>query len=645
MVTIKKITHTHKLYADYTSVEMSGKSQCKRLLLDLCNGIAEKAGEFSGASFECTKDIPAAVTCCDGLVFLNRIGAVMSQPTPVGKYGDDGYEIAEDCGSYQAVREEDELFAGVDIELLVAMAANDDSKKPYGTWNHMYSGFAREVDGMFARADSKVVVLGFDKRIHVDGVKYLTHEKRVDLRQKAREKQIEKDLAAGMTPTRGIPFTYESIRGDALVPYPFSMMLHGPGHCAAIVRYICKMLINRYRPPREDQTLILDGHHILEEDMPHMFAAAESCGADVPISIRRHETGFAPWLANCVGEFDHTAFYYVHELATSEALINRYNLQMPSGMGLSAHIRTNDTDTLILGIVFLERFRELYPDALGKPLGIVMEIPHKAPVKVDCGISINRMLELITRKYNNLQYPGAYFAYGLYMKENDYDAPFMSGVGHEKFMNALVRHSNRIGDLIECARDNREISVDMDEFDISDLDDNVDDEAVSPCKKRARMEDRTITTLNVTGSDCEDDMGPTGSSIMEYHAGSSSAPDTLSAAFARKVSDKAVEKFVAACFHEATAFRTKKAQLEREKLIANGKEEQLDEVAYTYEFVQKACRKRKKSGVTQMQVEEKIKRHNYFIALCEELMFDRPRSLSFEDADEHGYASYRRNRG
>jgi hypothetical protein len=594
---------------------MSGKSQCKKLILDLCDTIAAERGEEAGAQFNCIKDVPAAVTCCDGLVLLNRIGAVMSKTTPIGKFTDSGYEIPVDDGMTYA--EERALEAAgdahIDPEFLMAAADSTDGKTPYGTWFHMYSAFAREVDGMFKRSGSIVVVLGFDKRTHVDGVKALTHEKRFDLRAKARAAQKKKDTEMGMVHTRGIPFTYDDICEDALIPYPFSEMLHGKGHCAAIVRYLCNMFITRYKPPGDHQTLLLDGHHVWIKDLPPNFSSDNLGGHDIPIRIRRDERTFAPELANCVGEFDHTAFFYVHSFATRESLIYEYRLETRPGMGLSMHIRTNDTDTLILGIVFLERFRELYPNPDGGNLHLVMEIPHKAPVKVDQAIAIHRVLELITKRYEHLKHPGAYFAYGLYMKENDYDEPFMSGVGHEKFMNALIHHSHNIGDLIHTAVPQQQV-IDMSDFVMTDEEDE-------------------MITLDKDQDDFQS------SSSSSSAAVASSVPS-----FARKLDERAVEAFIASCYHESIAYRTKAAQEKRKELLAQGKPKEADSIQYTYEYVTKACAKRTKSAVTMVQIEDKMKRHNYFIAMCEELIFDRPRSIPFTKAPENGYACYIRQK-
>lgn len=594
---------------------MSGKSQCKKLILDLCDAIAAERGEETGALFNCIRDVPAAVTCCDGLVLLNRIGAVLSKTTPIGKFTDSGYEIPADNGMTYA--EERALEASsdghIDPEFLMAAADSTDGKTPYGTWFHMYLAFAREVDGMFKRSGSVVVVLGFDKRAHVDGVKALTHEKRSDLRVKARAAQKKKDTELGMVHTRGIPFTYEDICEDALIPYPFSEMLHGKGHCVAIVRYLCNMFIKRYKPPGDNQTLLLDGHHVWIEDLPPRFSSEQHGGHDIPIRIRADECAFAPELANCVGEFDHTAFFYVHSFATTERLIYGYHLETRPGMGLSMHIRTNDTDTLILGIVFLERFRELYPNPDGGNLHLVMEIPKKAPVKVDQGIAIHRVLELITKRYDHLKHPGAYFAYGLYMKENDYDVPFMSGVGHEKFMNALIYHSQNIGDLIHTTVPQQQ-TIDMSDFVMTD-----DEDEFSTLDKE---------TTNFQSSSSS-------SSSSSSDAVHSSAP-----VFARKLDERAVEAFIASCYHESIAYRTKAAQAKRKELLAQGEPVETDFIKYTYEYVTKACAKRTKSAVTMVQIEEKVKRHNYFIALCEELIFDRPRSIPYSSALENGYACY-----
>ena len=163
---------------------MSGKSQCKKLLLELCTAIAKEHGEDPCVQFDCVKEFPAEVTCCDGLVLLNRIGAVMSRSTAIGAFSDDGYEIPrETARSFQEeMMLERENDAPFDADFLADLAGTSDEKKTYGTWYHMYSAFAREVDNMFARSESTVVVLGFDKRSHVDGVKALTHEKRFDLR-------------------------------------------------------------------------------------------------------------------------------------------------------------------------------------------------------------------------------------------------------------------------------------------------------------------------------------------------------------------------------------------------------------------------------------------------------------------------------
>jgi hypothetical protein len=597
---------------------MSGKSVCKKLLVEHCDAIHAAAGTRMRVEYPCDDAAPPLVRCCDGMVLLNRIGNVLSQPTPVGEYTEDGaraYNI-EDLDMASAFTSDSALEGFYEED------AVQEERRPYGTWRQLTNAIAREVTSMLKSPATRVVVLGFDKKKFVDGVKRLTHAKRRDRRAEDRAKQIAKDEAAGLTPTRGIPFKYEDIVDSALVPYPWKEVLHGHGQASAIIRYITTRLLRFFKPPHPGQALIVDGHELALADAT--AARLGECMLDrTPISIAAGVREVAPWFENAIGEFDHTAFFYVRRLTTDADVQARYGLNPDTAPRARVHIRTNDTDTIMMGLVFLERLAVTAPQTAGMELA--MEIPHRAPVKHDMCIDVQRMLTTLTRKHGTaVRYPGSYFAYGLYLKENDYDVPFMKGVGHVAFMRALVHYPHAIGDLVQPP---------------TPLTPTVHCESA----RKVRLMEDAACSSNAVAIDLTVDSPTPGlySSDDEQTTGRkrkrSPEEDAPTSGGAFQVDPWSVVRLAAACYYEVVHYRTAAQHAAREEKVRTGKFKELDRELLSHEFITNVCKKRKASAITPAELDAKARRHGYYVAITEDLMLGHPRSIPFEVAHEHGY--------
>ncbi len=624
---------------------MSGKSVCRKLLVEECARICAAKGMQTRVEYPCTDQLPALVTCCDGMVMLNRIGNVMSQPSKLGAYTDAGFPVFPDVAPPSSEPEE-----GAEPEDFGSIYDEDGppstTPKQYGTWGQMYFAIKRELDKMFARPGVRVVVLGFDKKQFVDGVKRITHHKRSGQRVKDRAKQIEKDEAAGVTPTRGIPFAFEDICKQALVPYPWNMTLHGKGQCAALVRFFSLELVKHYKPAGENQHLLIDGHCLTPEDV--LPCPMQTWMLDRhPVRVCFNGWAVEHALNNNIGEFDHTAFFYVREIATNPKIQAMLDIDPEHARAANMHIRTNDTDTLMMGLIFLERLSHLHPD-LGD-LAVIMEIPKKYPVKTDTAVNVRRVLSLLAAEHGAvLQFPGAYFAYGLYLKENDYDMPFMSGIGHATFMSALVNYPDAIGDLVHPTAIPRAMEprpVPDAGADI-DLTNSSDDEAEpdSQSLKRKRSEDDDWTSTKRTR--VEDDWDQHPKSSTSAAAESEVEDEALLPVYgpprpkfdlAFHVGEDAATRFVAACYYDALNYRTKAQKELRESRRREGKLDKLDPATLGHELIEGARKRRKMSGITVQDLKEKVKRHNYYAAITEDLVLGFERSIPFERAVEFGY--------
>jgi hypothetical protein len=639
-----------------------GKSVYKQLLIDECAAISAARDKPCSVEYKCTPQLPALVTCCDGMVMLNRIGNVMSQPTKLGEYSDDGFL------AYAATTEDDPLPGEDDDDFMMILEAESTPKKTkYGTWRHMASAIERELNAAFKRPGARVVVLGFDKKQFVDGVKRVTHAKRKDVRIRTRESQIAKDDAAGLTSTRGIPFKYEDIKDGALVPYPWSETLHGPGQCAAIVRYFTLKLLRFYKPPHDGQVLIIDGHCLRVGDGAVWQGVLQEDLDTTPFMLfGERDYRLEYMLRNSIGEFDHTAFFYVRHLATNPGVQFVCKLVPEEARGAKMHIRTNDTDTLIIALGFLERLAQVEP--LSKDLEIIMEIPRSKFVKTDKCINARRMLELLTLQYGDvLEWPGMYFSYGLSAKENDYTEMFLNGFGHSTFMQALVNYPYAIGDIVgprtsipgppmapEPEEDEEEPASSPQPDDAEHKRKRDDDDDQGPPNKLARTE----TQKQLATPDSEDDrlcIDLTSSDDDEPASGTKRKRDddddqgpptkfmrtvTPSAERAFQVKEDAIMRLVAACYYEGTFYRSAKQREEREKRKREGKHDRLDKGLLSLEFIESIRKRRKKlGGVTPAEIREKALRHDYFLALTEDLTLGFPtRTIPFSSAQYSGYS-------
>ncbi len=644
---------------------MSGKSVCKKLLVAHCDAIHEAAGTRCRVEYPCAPDTPALVTCCDGMVLLNRVGNVLSQPTPVGEYTDRGFP----AHAAEVVLAED---GDVDADdFYGAEYAAPAARKPYGTWRQMYNAIAREVTTMFMRPGARIVVLGFDKKKFVDGVKRITHAKRSTSRASSRDKQIAKDEGLGLTPTRGIPFTHADIQENALIPYPWNEALHGRGQAAALIRFVCARFLRWFKSPREDQVLILDGHELEPADaggIRHHFEPYATILDRTPVYKIGGECGPAPWFTNAIGEFDHTAFFYARTIATDKLVQERYGLDPDTTPCARVHIRTNDTDTIMMGLVFLERLATIAPQTAGMQL--CMEIPRKMPVKTDMCVDLQRMLATLTKKHGDvLRFPGSYFAYGLYLKANDYDMPFMSGVGHATFMSALEHYASAIGDLVgpqqtevspspepspvKCRCSNNDsnclcvyydpLTSESEEEEGEDHKRKRVDEpnepskrartplSDPPCSSTSAYAERTIAPLEIDlcNSSSDDERGV----VLAPRRTVEATAGTVTFC----VDDQAVMRFVAACYYDVVHYRTKEQRAERDKKTRAGTYKGIDRRLLSQEFIVNVCKKRKASAITPRELAAKTRRHNYYVAITEDLMLGYPRSIPFERAVDHGY--------
>lgn len=648
-----------------------GKSVYKQLLIDECAAISEARSTPCRVEYPCTDQTPAMVTCCDGMVLLNRVGNVMSKPTKLGEYTDDGYPMFATPTPTETEDEPDFSTDAEDFALLLAAApvVGAKPKSKYGTWAHMMSAIERELNTSFKRPSARVVVLGFDKKQFVDGVKRVTHAKRSADRIKAREDQIKKDTDLGQTPTRGIPFTFESIKDNALVPYPWSATLHGPGQCAALIRYITLKLLRFYKPPHQGQVLIIDGHCLTVADAVFPSATQEELDTVPVLLFDKHQYALEHMLRNHIGEFDHTAFFYVRRLATDPGVQFVCKLDPLQARSAQMHIRTNDTDTLVIALGFLERLAEREPSAA--ELEVVMEIPRREHVKVDMCINAKRMLGLLTLQYGDvLKWPGAYFAYGLSAKENDYTEMFMPGIGHATFMGALVNYPYAIGDLVGPRTSVPGPPVDPDaEASESEGDDSSppadaalvpstpttqlqlatpdsnDDQGTALKRKRddavEQEPPRKQLCLDLTSSDDEQDTGPKRKREDDEQEPPSKRARTEPMAGDRafQVREDAMTRFVAACYYEGTMYRNKKQRDAREKRKREGKFDRLDPTLLSHELIEAARKRRKMGGITLADLREKTLRHDYFVALIEDLTLGLPtRTIPFSSAQYCGYS-------
>ena len=333
------------------------------------------------------------------------------------------------------------------------------------TWGLFYKIVSTEITRCFARPGAKVVVFGFDVSEYVDKVKKITHNKRHTARANAGATKAAGDLEAGNVDIRGIPFTYADIKKDALVPYPWSKVLSIRAQRMGIIRFLCKSLLEKYRPA-EGKRLILHGHRLDEsdhtwsmwEDVPYEYHHNIKTGAnDIPIEISSDGARMAYWLENRVGEFDHTAFFFTRSITNNPALRAHYNVNNPAGP-IRVHIRTCDTDTIVAFLVYVERMRMIHDSPL---LHLLMEKTPTSGNRSDMCIDISRMVDLFRVHFpESIKHPAAYIAYGLYLKRNDYDLDFMSGVGIKVFMNALRYNAHLIGDLVVASPERKSLVVD-----------------------------------------------------------------------------------------------------------------------------------------------------------------------------------------
>jgi len=571
-----------------------GKSDARNLLASFCDDIATDNGLGDArVQYDCTDKHAAHITCIDAMVVMNRIGGALSQTSKEGEYDDRGLPMPlateelrafipyDDLPVYDASSSEDTIVSVDDMDCTdtytdtwfnVTEIPDLDNAPRGGTWNLFYKIISDEIRRSFRREHCKVVVFGFDVKEYVDRVKKITHNKRIAARATAQKGRKEKDELNGDVATRGIPFKFDDIVGHALLPYPWSKALHGGGgrQCSDIIRFLSTSLMKRFRP-EPGQCLIIHGHRLhpddhdasFWEDVPAEYQAEVHTGAnDIPVEISSTGIRMAYWFKNKHGEFDHTAFYFTNRLTNHADIRNYYGIENPVG-ALRVHIRTSDTDTLIGYLAYVERMRK-NPDA--HPIALIMEKPRTPNMKKDMCIDISRMVQLISLYFHGvLTYPCAYIAYGLYLKQNDYDVDFMPGVGIRTFMFTLRYNASLIKDLL----------------------------------------------TEVQGRKC---MG---------------------------VDREAVQRFVAACIYENRFAKTLKLQEERREKEKNGLLDAPDPFKCTVDAMRKcqSGRGRKTPEVTVKVIEGKAKRHDYFVALTECLMFDIERQITFKDAAEYGYDS------
>lgn len=326
-----------------------------------------------------------------------------------------------------------------------AMDISEKAHK-YGRWRHFTQNIIRKIEKALYRPGVTCVVFGFDKKKYVDKVKGVTHKKRANDRVALREKQKARDISMGMVHTRGIPFTFDSIQPNDLLPYPWTEVRGTSAHVGAMIRYISYCICKDIKMPTNKAcTLILDGHMLEPGDLKEWFGPdAVEVEYDVPVAINADGIFSATHLRNQVGEFDHTMFHYLTNFIKHPEIAKLYNYAPPAIPDYTSVIRfrTNDTDAFMFGLIYQEELRNF-----NKKLELIIEFPGIGEKKDQC-IYLNNVYDILCTNFLHLKYPMASLSYALYLKINDYDEMFAHGIGHKKIFDAFIHHSTTIGDLI-----------------------------------------------------------------------------------------------------------------------------------------------------------------------------------------------------
>lgn len=433
---------------------MASKSQAKAALLEHCKERAQETG-YNGEPFERRDNakLPANMVLIDGFVLMDAQGHGCSLPTlrettmaeithddSQDESGTDRSSMPEtdpDLNFAQAGRDPDGANRAFDMA---------ESAHQRGQWRHFTANIRRVLEKALERPGVAVVVFGFDKKQFVDKVKSITHMKRGEERKRAREKQQKRDQAVGLADTRGIPFTFEDIAPGKLMPYPWTQVRGSSAMLTDVMRYICLDICKNVQLPEyKSCTLILDGHNLQPEDLKIALCPdAPETSPTVPIVISQEGVGNAVALENRVGEFDHTMFHYISTFLKNPVVGSMFNFCAPtSEIPSVVRLRTNDTDAFLFGLVYQE-----YMVAEGVNMQLAIEYPGKFG-KTDSVINLAPVERLLAGELQCLRWPAASAVYALFLKSNDYDTPFLNGIGHRTLLNALVNHAPEIGDLVD----------------------------------------------------------------------------------------------------------------------------------------------------------------------------------------------------
>lgn len=437
---------------------MASKSLAKTALLDYCRERAAESG-YKGCSFE-RKDSPkmsANLVLIDGFVLMDAQGHGCCLPTlrevTLAEIMDvdSDEESATDRTSVPET-DSDFNFANTGFEPnsereAAKKKARELAERAHscGLWRHFTANIRRVLEAALARPGVTTVVFGFDKKQFVDQVKRITHTKRSEERKRARGNQIQRDRDAGLVDTRGIPFTFADIAPAKLMPYPWTEVRGSSEMLSAVIRYICLDICKNIQLPADKKcSVILDGHQLQHDDLQTAICPeAPVVQATIPVVVSHEGVGNAVAMENCVGEFDHTMFYYLTSFLQKPSVGSIFNFAPPTRDAPAVvRFRTNDTDAFLFGLVYQE-----YMCADDVNVQLVIEFPGKFG-KPDTIIDIAPLERFLASELPNLQWPAASVVYALFLKSNDYDAPFLHGVGPRTLLNALMHHAAEIGDLV-----------------------------------------------------------------------------------------------------------------------------------------------------------------------------------------------------
>lgn len=418
---------------------MASKSATQNILLDMAPSAVSSAGLKRKAD----------VVLIDGLIFLQKKGRDLCTL---------GVEKRASVISVDLSGTEEERYRKLSAMIGDGSAMSIDvhpEDKPLhmkrtetGTWGELGAYFQRLVSDAFAVHGVKRVILSFDKRDFISHTKALVQTKRQAAREGELARQKARDLARGVEPVQGIPFTIDELHPAKMLPYPWALVTSDKMQLTVVVQYI----VMRHIIPalaqlrkRPEQDLIVDGHalHLVPRSICTSLIqdVHPELDASTPLHVRCDLTVHASARhKNTIGESDHVIFHYMH-LALEDDGASRFR------------VLTNDTDLLVLSICMLER--EHPPDT--RP-HIDLQIPTREDDRSTYYlVDVDKVVQTVTAQNTVLQKSTQLLAFAMYLKSHDYDdheqysVPFFNRIGQQKIVDAYLQHAATIGPLVQRA--------------------------------------------------------------------------------------------------------------------------------------------------------------------------------------------------